>query len=584
DKDRVHATGWDARPFPFWPGNQVMWSDGADYPAGPALNGRASNRSLASVVAEICEAAGVAAYDVSDLHGLVRGYAVTDSGTGRAALQPLMLAYGFDAIERDGVLEFRNRRAHADQVLIHDDLARDPDSDEALRLTRAPAAEIAGRVQLAHLDADADYDAVAAELVLPDETGFSITRDELPLALTRAEGRATVARWLQEARQGRETARFGLPPSSAHIGVGDVVSLQTDTYHGSFRIDRIEEVGTRVCEAMRVAEAGAETAEVATDLPALRPYTGPNPVELIFLDLPLLTGDEIPHAPHLAAVGRPWPGSIAVYASPQDSDYALKSTVETAATVGISLTDLPAGPIGIFDRQAGVEVALVDGTLASATKEALLAGANALAIGDPDSGDWEILQFRDATLIGDRHYRLSGLLRGQFGTRTLMPAVRVAGARVVLLNGVPQQIDLPSAARGVARHFRWGPARLALSDPTFRYDVRSFDGNGLRPYPVAHLRTADAGGDLHVNWIRSTRIDGDLWGEGDVPVGEESEVYFVRATQGGITLRDGVVTDPSWTYTAAEMAFDTGGAPFRVEVAQVSERYGTGPFMGVDVG
>jgi len=583
DLDRLYVSGWDARPFPFWPGNQARWADGATYPTGLALNGRGSNCALADVVSEICTDAGIADVDTTALHGVVRGFRVADAGTGRAALQPLMLAYGFDAIERDGTLVFQNRQGQATQAIDDAKLARDPDDGQALSVTRAPAAEIAGRVQLAHLHADGEYSAIAAEVVLPDETGFTLTRDELPLVMTRAEGVATVSRWLQEARMARETARFGLPPSASDIAVGDVVTLDTQGHAGTYRVDRIEDAGVLMAEATRVGVESYQSAPVEDASESIRPYIGPSPAEVLFMDLPLLTGDEAPHAPYVASSGRPWTGSIALYSSPQDSGYSLLTTLDRAATIGVTEDALDAGPIGTLDRQSGMTVTLVSGGLSSASMDALLAGENLIAIGDGSGGNWEILQFQNATAQAERTYVLSGLLRGQFGTRGQMPAAWPAGSHVVLLDGTPQSLALPSATRGTARHFRHGPVSLPMNDPTYRYSVHSFDGNGLRPYPVAHLRVVQTGADLAVSWIRSTRIDGDIWGDVDVPLGEASEAYFLRVLQGGVTVRDIALSTASWIYAAAEQAIDLDPGPYRIEVAQLSERYGAGPFMGVDM-
>jgi len=56
----------DARPYPFFPGNAALWSDGDNLHAR-ALAERAGglSRTLAGVVAEICANAGVTAVDVS---------------------------------------------------------------------------------------------------------------------------------------------------------------------------------------------------------------------------------------------------------------------------------------------------------------------------------------------------------------------------------------------------------------------------------------------------------------------------------------------------------------------------------------
>jgi hypothetical protein len=583
DTARMHAWGWDARPYPFWPGNQALWHDGADYARGHFLNGRASNRSLASVVAEICTRSGVKHYDVSGLFGVVRGYTVSDIGTGRAALQPLMLAYGFDALERDGVLMFRSRDGVADHLITDDVLALDPEKDQAMSLTRSAAAEIAGRVQLAHIHADADYAAVAAELILPDDASFAVTRNEVPLVMTRSEGKATVARWLQEARIGRDTATFALPPSQLQVGAGDVVALETATHSGTYRIDRIEEAGLRLAEATRISPEVYTAQPVSDEAVTLRPFVGPIPAEMLFMDLPLLTGDELPHAPHVVASGRPWPGTIALYGAAQDSDYTLQELITEAATIGITKNALARGPVGVWDRQAGLEVALVNGTLSSATKEALLAGANTIAIGDGTVDRWEIMQFQNATPLYERGYALTGLLRGQLGSRGVMPDIWPDGAKVVLLNDVLEQVTLPTASRGNARHFRFGPAKQPITDASFRYLTHTFKGNGLRPYPVAHLRAGASGANMALSWIRCSRIDGDIWANGEIPLGEDREAYVVRVSQGGVLRRQETVTSPSWTYHTSDQAVEVGPVAYQVEVAQLSERYGAGPSVTLEV-
>jgi len=308
----------------------------------------------------------------------------------------------------------------------------------------------------------------------------------------------------------------------------------------------------------------------------LHPYVGPIPAELLFLDLPLLTGDELPHAPYVAAAGRPWPGSIAVYGAPQDSDYALQDVINAPATAGTTQTPLARGPVGIWDRQSGVEVSLINGTLSSGLHEALLAGANTLAIGDGSGGNWEVLQFQFATPVSERRYRLSGLLRGQAGSVGLMPDNWPIGSRVVLLNAVPRQINLPAAARGTARHYRFGPATQPISDPSFRYETHAFAGNGLRPYPVVHLRGRKNGTDVDVSWIRCSRIDGDIWSDGDIPLGEDREAYRVRVLKSGAVRREEVVTAPAWTYASADLNADIGSGFYSIEIAQISERFGAG--------
>ena len=69
----------------------------------------------------------------------------------------------------------------------------------------------------------------------------------------------------------------------------------------------------------------------------------------------------------------------------------------------------------------------------------------------------------------------------------------------------------------------------------------------------------------------------------DPPLGEASERYHARVRQGQSVVREEFVSAPLWTYGTAMRAADGVIAPFEVEVAQVSESFGAGPFTGVTI-
>ncbi|MFC7704991.1 glycoside hydrolase TIM-barrel-like domain-containing protein [Plastorhodobacter daqingensis] len=577
DMSRAHVWAWDARPYPAFPNNRDLWADGENHARGHWLTGRTAAQPLANVVAELCERSGLRAYDVSGLHGLVRGYVLPSVESARAALQPLMLAHGFEAVERDGVLRFQMRDGRVDGMLDQGQLALGDRLDALTEAIRAPEAEIAGRVRLGFVEAEGDYAARTVEAIFPDEATHSVSHSELPLALTEAEARAVTERWLAEARVARDGLRFALPPSSA-LGAGDVVLLGG----ARWRIDRVEQAGVLNIEAVRV-EPGVYQPSDAADLPVRqRPFAAPVPVLPVFLDLPLLRGTEVAHAPHLAVTATPWPGAVAVWQAETDNGYVLNRTLSDRAVIGQTLTSLDRARPGVWDRGAPLRVRM-SGPLVSASPAEVLNGANALAIGAGTSQGWEVLQFARADLVGPGVYDLSLRLRGQAGTEQDMPEVWPAGSRVVLLNAAVRQIDLPLSARDLARHYRIGPAQCGYDDPSYTHLVEAFRGIGLRPYAPCHLRLRQLADGLEARWLRRTRIDGDSWAGMDVPLGEESEAYLVRILKDGALRRETVVTRPFWTYGAAEQAADGIERPFRIEVAQLSAQYGAGSFTGIEI-
>jgi hypothetical protein len=93
---------------------------------------------------------------------------------------------------------------------------------------------------------------------------------------------------------------------------------------------------------------------------------------------------------------------------------------------------------------------------------------------------------------------------------------------------------------------------------------------------ICAWRAAD--GAVDVTWIRRTRIDGDGWTGLDVPLGEASEAYLVQVAAGGVVRRQSVVTSPGWRYEPAAQAVDGLTGAFDLGVAQISDRFGPGPF------
>ena len=581
DMTRAFVWAWDTRPYPFFPNNRALWSDGQNYARGHWLNGRSAALPLSELVAAICRRAGVNDFDTSGLYGYVRGYVVDEVADARAALQPLMLRYGFDAVERDGVLRFIMRDGLDAVPLNRETLAVSGDLEAPVEQSREAEAELSGRLRLRFVQADGDYEVIAEEAILPDDATHAVAMSEFNMALTRAEGHQTAERWLTEARVAREGVRLALPPSMMDVGAGDVIALPRDDGEGEalYRVDRVEMGEMSLIEAVRIEPEVYDPAPFDDELVALKPFVAPVPVNALFLDLPLLRGDEVPHAPHIAASARQWPGNVAVYASGGETNFRLNTLMPLRATMGGTQNDMAHARPGVVDRGQALQVTLTSGVLESVDEADLLGGANLAAIGDGSADRWEVFQFARADLIAPQTYLLRDRLRGQAGSDGVMPDVWPAGSQFVLLNSIPRQIELSPNLLRIAQTYRIGPAGRPLNDPSYVQKTESFDGNGLRPYRPCHLRIEEEAGALRFGWIRRTRINGDGWADFDVPLAEESEQYQLRILQNGVVLREELVDRASWTYTAQMRAADGAAGPALISVAQVSALYGAGPAL-----
>lgn len=580
DMGRAHAWAWDARMWPAFPNDLAKWSDGTNWLRGHWVTGRLDGQPLDLVVADICEVAGITDYDVSSLFGLVRGHVSAQTQSARARLQPLMLAYGFQAVERDGKLVFLPAPERPQQIIEAPLTARDDDGEGGFTHVRAPDAETVGRLRIGYTEAEGAYVSKVAEAIFPGDGADQVNDVDLPLALTSAEGQGMAERWLAEGRVAQDTLRFALPPSERALGAGAVI--ETEDGH-TWRIDRVEDRGFRQIEAVRIASSAYVPSEDVDDMPIVEAFVPPLPVTPIFLDLPLLTGDEVEHAPHLAVAADPWPGAAAVYSAPGPDGFTPNTLVEQPAIAGTLMQPMSAQPPGIWDRSGKIQIRLETGSLSSVDRATVLSGANAAAIGSGDDDLWEVIQFADATLVGPDTWEIGLRLRGQQGTDAVIPEVWPTGSLFVLLDSAVGQVELPSSTRGLERYWRVGSSRRPVDDATYVEKVLAFQGIGLRPYSPVHLRAPRAVAGRGIRWIRRSRIDADTWDGPDVPLGEASEQYILRVQDGTALRREVLLSTPMFTYTDAMRASDGTLSDYFIEVAQVSERFGAGPFARIQI-
>lgn len=263
-----------------------------------------------------------------------------------------------------------------------------------------------------------------------------------------------------------------------------------------------------------------------SDLPskiALRPVFGP--ADCVLLDLPSQTsGGEAPHNVKLAAFASPWPGTLDVFAGSDAGGFDRIQAIGTPSVTGVLVEDLTPGPVAYRHRGGSFLVDVQTGSLASITHEALLAGGNLAALVTDDN--LEVLQFGSADLVAEGRYRVSNLVRGLGGTEHAASMMTSAGARFVLLDENPVDLNLSPQALIGGTTLRVEPHSGGVG--TFSRTEQSANAlpRSLQPLAPVHLRASFlSGGDLTFSWIRRSRGTSDLWELSSIPLGEETELY-----------------------------------------------------------
>ncbi len=569
DPEGVFLWCWDARPHPAFPARVDVWSDAPSWRLGHWLSGRAGLSELGHVAADLCLRAGVSDVDVSDLSGAVAGYVVDAPSSARAALEPLMLAYDFIAVERGGEIIFTHRAAAPSLTVNEADFVA-PGASAPYRM-RGDAAETPIEARVLYLDAEHDYRVGAVSARRRDAAQGGVATLEAALALDAQQAEVLAKRALAHARAGVDTAEIIVPHNLAALEVGDVIALGD----ASYEVLRIEDAEARKLSLRRALDAIEAPLHTGSAAPPPIPASPPSP-DLIALDLPPLPGAEADRRPLAAVFAEPWSGPHQIYAGAAPEAARVRGEAAQPALIGELLWALWPGPVGRWDDGNTVRVRL-SGEVSSVSKAALLNGANLFAV---ESGDgWEVLQARNITLVGVDEYEVSGFLRGLADTGDRIGAPIPVGARIVKLDERLTRLDMFDHEFGEPLTLVAPPFGAAVSDARATTITRAFAPLAARLFAPVHIRARrDAAGDIALSWVRAAPAGGDSWGAGEPPLGAAAERYRLEVMNGASVARTVEVSTPAYLYTAAAQTTDFGApqSSLTIRVGQLNDAGLTG--------
>lgn len=575
---------WDARPFPFFPDLLSVWSDGGNWKTGHWVQGKLGLSNLGQIVADLLKKVGYDSnmVDITRLTDIVNGFVVTNRQTVRACLEQLAAAYFFDCVESDGLLKFVKRGKVSGTTVDFTELVPQGDgSIDTLTITRTQELELPRQVDVIYLNRTADYQAGTQSSQRQTVKAVDYATVNLPIVLTDQEAKVVADVSLYNAWVGRVQYQFSLPPKYALLEPSDVITITKDGAAYLMRLTGTKLVRSGMQDVTAVAEDVSSYDfynPAGSTPPTIQPPSTISATRLELLDLPAFPTDGVTDAYlryGVVGLGDGWSGSAVYRSDDGGANYALMQTVTAQATLGAVLNIIPAGTIYAWDDITTIDVLLTFGELQSVTDLAVLNGANACVIAN------EVIQFGTATLLDTNKYRLSHLLRGRLGTEWAVTG-HVAGERFVLLTNAVARELMASSGWGISKKYKpvtVGSTLGATTAQDFTYAARA-----LKPYAPAHITGArNVGGDLTLNWVRRTRLNGDWKDAVDVPLSEELERYEVDIMS-GVTLKRTItgLTTPTTIYTAAQQVTDFGSAQssILVNVYQLSTLVGRG-FVGV---
>lgn len=570
--DEMAPWAWDARPFPWFPLQEDIWSDGDNWHLGHWLTGRLGGCSLQDLVLQILKDYGYEDVEVR-LDGVLDGYIIPTQGSARSALEPLLALHNILVFENGGKIIIQDRKYSDTHVLQNNVLIQEEGQFEKTS-KRENELELPSEAVISHGSVFGNYEENSTKSRRLEGASNRQISLQAPIIMPDSTASKLAENALRESWIGRDELIVTLPISELSISVGDILEFAN--------------ISGKKWQVINVERSLSQTLTLSSvvNLPSLsasshnKSYSNLVPnfygqPKAVLLDLPLLKGsDQNKPISHIAISASPWAGSYNLYSSAEANGFAIRTTISARAVMGVLQNDISISPQGRWDYQNHIIVFLTNGSFTSVTRLGVLNGANVIAL-ESSNGNYELIQFSQADLQPDGSWRLSRLLRAQMGTEAEMLAGSFIGANVILLNQAIYPLELRDGEPGILQNWRVGPAKDQVSASTYTSITHQNNRRSSQLFSPVHLRaekTSD--GNYDVSWIRRGRINSDSWEGADIPLDAQAEQYLLKIFDLEGNLKREVTTLKSGFSYLNQMHnedFGLENSGFQIEVSQLND-------------
>ncbi len=518
--EKMFLWTWDARPFPYFPYLTEVWGDGGSWHTGHWVQGKISLCSLSGVITDILKMSGIFNVKTDGLNELINGYVVNERTTARKAIEILQSAYFFDLIEYNGELTIKPRSLNNVTEIKNQDI-----SD--LSISKEDRFYVPGKINISYINSSTNYQLCTSEAIRAENNDCSESYS-FPLVLTESEGRRIAKIKLYEALASKINYVFTLPLKYVSLMPSDTLILNDD--YGVLHTIKVLRVrcgsaieinGISVNNEIYSMKSRGD--ELTYSINQLNFMGG---TELEFLDLPIgKTNPSVTIA--VNGIEKNWKGSSIYYSTDSGVHYKHIGDSYNNSTRGVVKNIFNPYSSCVFDDCNFLEVILSYGSLESVNKLSLYNGSNLALVGN------ELLQFQNAELIDNNMYRLSGFIRGRFGTEDSIEG-HVALERFILIDDSLINFDLDFGLIGSSIAYK---ANSFSCEDSNEY-IYIYNGNNIKPFSPVHLKIKeDKDGNLVAEWVYRSRLRSDWPDHIDISKDYDFIGYQVEIIVNDRTLR-----------------------------------------------
>ena len=504
-----------------------------------------------------------------DIYDSIDGITLNSRTTVNEVLTILQKAFFFDYYEQDGKLYIVSKQTDSSLKIYDDDLI-EIETGTYLKTSVIGENELPYKLDLSYIDEDLDYETGHTYSERPSVNSTKKEYESLPVVITAFRAQQIVEKLLYSMWLERIVYEFKLPPKYIYLNPADIITLNTNNTDIILRIMNItiNEDNTLYIKAVKCDNSlynFEKEEESYEDIETVLPTSATN---VNVFELPAINDihtdiDKPEVFITTNANEKGWTGCGIYSAKTGSSNFNIIDESKTNSIVGTCLNTLGDARPYYFDYGNSLYIAFNDmvdtDVLETADMFDFLDGENLALVGS------EIIQFKKAELQDDGSFKLSQLLRGQYGTESYISTHSSEESFIFLNKGLVKEQYTKSDV-GTSYDYKFITFKDSFDNATD--ETLALTGKNLDPLPVCHIKILNLGtGDYTITWCARVRGSHN-WKDGEEDLDSKSYTITIKDDNGD-TARSFMVSDVmEWTYTSSMISED-GVGEWTVEVEEV---------------
>ena len=563
--ERKFVWCWDARPYPFFPSNLAQWSDGNNWYYGHWINGKLGKLIFSNMVKNIFKDADIDFELIGDIdiYDSIDGIVLNNKVSVNEVLAILQKIFFFDYYEKDGKLYISSKKTESSLRIYEDDLVELEDG-VYFKADIIGEDELASKLSLSYLNQDMDYQVCNTYCERQSVGSSAKEYESLPVVMSAYKAKQVAETLLYSMWVERTVYNFKLSSKYIYLNPSDIITLNINNTDLILRISNIliNEDNTIEIKAVRCVNSlynFIQEEEKFNNVETILPTSKTN-VEIF--ELPPIKDSNLPEV-YFATNGEEngWKGCGIYSTKTGSSNFNVINENRVNSIVGTCLNKLENARPYYFDYKNELYVCFNNNIdtdiLETIEMFDLLDNGNLALVGN------EIIQFKKVELQEDGSFKLSCLLRGQYGTEEYINTHSDNEKFIFLNNGLVSN-QYTTNDIGISYDYKIITFNDSFDNSTDK--THKITGKNLQPYKPVHIRISKVENGYKITW--QTRVKGSY----TLRDGEETiddKKYLLEIYSGNNSIRSVEIQNSrEWIYTN-EMITEDNVESWNVDVNEL---------------